>query len=144
MLLFLSRPSKAPKPVLSESLQQPTLDNSNPYYKLNVCFSGQATLQMEIFTSHLKNLLAGGRNDYLGCSVFGPGLLKSPQVNFAGMSKDLMITVSLVEVVIGAMEQKNSFHVLLSLKVPAWPKPCLDDSLISAFGSCQSLACWVF
>ena len=68
-----------------------TLENSNQYCKLNVCFSGQATLQMEVFTSHLKNLLAGEENDCLSCSVFGPGFLKSPQVNFTGTSKGLMI-----------------------------------------------------
>lgn len=36
-----------------------TLEHSNQYYKLNVCFSGEATPEMEVFTSRLKTLLAG-------------------------------------------------------------------------------------
>ena len=89
-----------------------------------------------------ENPISWGGNERLRCSMFGPEFLKSARVRFTGRSKAVMIAKSPeMEAVIGETESKNSPHVISPLKESAWPKHCLDDSLISPFGRGQSLAC---
>lgn len=77
--------------------------------------------------------------------MFGPDFLKIPQVKFYWYQQRLDDNkVSWDRGSDRGDGRKELSSCSSSFKELAWPKHCLDDSLISPFGRCPSLACRLF
>lgn len=79
-LLFISRPSKAPKPMLSGSLASSSQKVPIRIIKC-VLFWLHCAANGGFYTTP-KNPISWGGNECLDCSMFGPGFLKKPTGKF--------------------------------------------------------------